>query len=113
MIHSFTSSAYEIAEYNSDNLALYNFIKNYNNLDNPSYTKYYNKFIPKAHYIELNETADYRITYSDGLVENIHGPYILRPLEKLVVAVDSSEHIISGILETPSPISYSPPKIVE
>lgn len=110
MLHTFTSTAYEIAEYNIDNLIAFNIIENCtSDMYEVARIKYYPTFISGAKYIELLDSQDYVLTYDNGITEIVSGPLTLLAFNNLFTNVSPSGNVISGIIENNiNPIAYTP-----
>ena len=110
MLHTFTSTAYEIAEYNTDNLIAFNIIENCtNDMYEVARIKYYSTFMPGAKYIELPDSGDYVLTYDNGIKEIVSGPLTLFAFNNLFTNVSPSGNVISGIVENNiNFITYTP-----
>lgn len=109
MLHTFTSTAYEIAECNMENLINHNIIKDC--FDTIKDRVVYSTSIPEnktINYVELLENKEYTISYRGGQTEEkVRGKGVLNILDRDILNIDGGSVVIGYVDEYPESISYS------
>ncbi len=107
MLHTFTSTAYEIAECNINNLIKYGIINDC--VDTLETRMYYSSGLSdKAEYIEFTENGNYTLTYEDGTKEDLKissVPYVFHNFGAYLSKIEP-DTVLSGFMESFSESSF-------